>query len=251
MSDPVGTEAMGGGVTEGTGSGGWKSFLRTCAIASVIVVALINIFAGIIPPLIVFALLWVIGLFWLAKATKGPAILLLVVLVLYMALSLPFILPAMMVPASAGDFILNLAAVLAAIGGVVAAIFVIRGRVEPSDSPRTLGRVLIGLFVVGTLVSIFSLVTYEDATMQEGDVELVARDIEFEQTSLEADSGEVAVFVKNEDSTLHTFTIEELDVDLNIPAGKSARVTFDAEPGTYEFFCVPHKEDMKGTIEIR
>ena len=158
---------------------------------------------------------------------------------------------AMTVPASAGDFILNLASVLAAVGAIIGATFVIRRRVEVSDGPRTLGRLLVGLFILGTAFSIFALLGYEDAESQEGDIELVTRDIEFDDTSLEGEAGTVSVFVKNEDSTLHTFTIEELDVDLDIPASKSARVTFEAEPGTYEFFCVPHKEDMEGTIEIR
>jgi len=60
----------------------------------------------------------------------------------------------------------------------------------------------------------------------------------------------VAVFVDNQDTTLHTFTVEEFGVDLEIPAGESARITFDAEPGTYEFFCRPHQPDMSGTLEV-
>ena len=229
----------------------WVRFLRTATIASIVVVVLINVFAGLIPPLLVFALIWVGGLLWLRTATKGPAILLLVNTILYLALSAPFIVPTLTVPASAGDFILNLAALLAGIGILISAIFVIRGRVEPSGSPRSFGRVLVALFLVGTVLSIFSLVSYDDPEPQEGDIELVTRDIEFHDTSLEADAGSVSVFVENQDATLHTFTIEELDVDLDIPASKNARITFEAEPGTYEFFCAPHKEDMKGTIEVR
>lgn len=41
----------------------------------------------------------------------------------------------------------------------------------------------------------------------------------------------MAVFLENKDQTLHTFTIEELGVDLQIPAGEPARIAFDAEPG--------------------
>lgn len=238
-------------VVERRVDGGWMRLLRSSTIASIIVVALVNILAGLIPPLVVFALIWLGALFWMKKATRGPAILLLVAFIVYLAMSAPFVIPTMTVPASAGDFILNLASILAAAGAIVGAIYVIRDRVESSDASRTLGRVLVGLFIIGTVFSIFSLVTYDDAQAQEGDIQLVTRDIEFQDTSLEADAGEVSVFVDNEDSTYHSFTIEELDVDLDIPASKSARVTFEAEPGTYEFFCVPHKEDMKGTIEIR
>lgn len=234
-----------------TDRGAWHRLLRTSAIAAIVIIVLINVFAGIIPPLVVFALIWVGAVIWLGRASKGPSILLLVSFVAYLALSAPFVIPTLTVPASAGDFILNLASVLAVIAGAVAAIAVIRGRPGSSDTPRTIGRVLLGLFVVGTMFSIFSLVTYDDAEAREGDIELVTKDIEFAPTSLETESGEVSVFVENEDGTLHTFTIEELGVDLDIPASKSARATFDAEPGTYEFFCEPHKEDMKGTLVVR
>lgn len=55
----------------------------------------------------------------------------------------------------------------------------------------------------------------------------------------------------NKDGTLHTFTIDELDVDLASPGGTSARVTFEAEPGTYRFYCVPHEADMNGKLTVR
>ena len=116
--------------------------------------------------------------------------------------------------------------------------------------PTTLGKFALGVLVAGIAVSVLATLTYDDAVAQEGDVQLVAKDIEFQQSSLEARAGEVSVFVENQDATLHTFTIEELDVDLSIPAGKSARVTFDADQGTYTFFCRPHESDMKGLLEI-
>jgi plastocyanin len=228
----------------------WLKLLRWSAIAAVIVVALINLFAGIIPPLLVFALLWIGAIAWMSRSTKGPAILLLVAFVAFIALSAPFTIPSLAVPASAGDFILNVAGLLAALTGIVAAIAVIRGRTEAAPAARSIGMAAAAVFVVAAAFSVFSAVTYDDAELQEGDVELVAQDIEFRQTSLQAEGGEVSVFVENQDSTLHTFTIEELDVDLDVPASKSARVTFDAEPGEYEFFCEPHKEDMKGTLTI-
>ena len=82
-------------------------------------------------------------------------------------------------------------------------------------------------------------------------MELSTEDGEFFPESLDAGSGEVSVFVDNADATLHTFTIEELDVHLDIPASKAARVTFEADPGTYEFICVPHEQEgMSGTLVV-
>lgn len=227
----------------------WTQLLRWSAVAAVVDVVLINLFAGIIPPLVVFAVVWLGGIAWLARAQKGPAILFLVAFVAFIALSAPFTIPSLAVPASAGDFILNVGGLLAALAGIVAAIMVLR-RAAPSGAARSLGLAAVAIFVVATAGSLFAASTYDDAVLQEGDLELVAKDIEFQQTTLEAGGGQVSVFVDNQDATLHTFTIDELDVDLDVPASKSARVTFDAEPGTYEFYCVPHREDMEGTLTV-
>ena len=231
---------------------GWIDLLKKATIAAIVVVAIINVVGGIIiPPLVVFAVVWLIGVIWLGRASKGPAILLLVGFIAFLILSAPFVIPTLVVPASAGDFILNLASLLAALLGITAAISVLRGRDGTSGLPRTFGRAAIGLFVIGAAVSVFSTVTYDDAVAQEGDLALVTQDVEFDDTSLEGEAGEVSVFIDNKDATLHTFTIEELDVHLDIPASKSARITITAEPGTYEFICVPHETDMKGTLTIQ
>ena len=239
-----------GSVTPETSGRSWVKLLTWSTIAAIVVVVLINVFAGIIPPLVIFALLWLGGVIWLRRSTKGPAILLLVAFVAFLALSAPFVIPTLTVPASAGDFILNLASLLAVLVGLIAAIAVIRGRLGFSGAARSIGLGAIGLFVVGAIASVFATISHEDAVAQPGDLRLVTKDIEFQETSLEAQPGEVSVFVDNKDATLHTFTIDELDVDLDIPASKSTRVTFEAEPGTYEFYCVPHEADMKGTLTV-
>jgi plastocyanin len=234
----------------GPGDFDWKALLRWSAIASILVVVLINVLGGvIIPPLLVFAVVWIGALIWLGRSRTGPTVLLLISFLAFIGLSAPFVIPSLAVPASAGDFILNVAALVAAFLGIVAAVALLRGR-EASGAPRALGLAGVGVFVVGAVLSIIATVGYEDATEEQGDVTLVAQDIEFQNTSLTASAGEVSVFVDNRDSTLHTFTIEELDVDLDIPAGKSARITFDAEPGEYRFFCVPHEADMEGTLQV-
>lgn len=236
----------------GSGRMSWPTLLRAATIAAIVNVVLINVFSGeVIPPLLVFGVIWIGALVWFRRATKGPAILLLVSFVAMIALSAPFTFPSLAVPASAGDFILNVLGLLAALTGIVAAVQVIRGQVAPVPAARSLGLAAVVLFVLGSVFAVYSAATYDDAVMQEGDIELVAKDIAFEETSLESDGGEVSVFVDNEDATLHTFTIDELDVSLDVPASKSARVTFDAEPGEYEFFCQPHKDTMKGTLTVR
>lgn len=230
----------------------WLKLLMWAAVWSVLVIVVIFIFAGLIPPLLLFVALWIAGALWLRRSQKGPAILLLVTFVAYLAMSAPFIIPTLAVPASAGDFILNIASVLGAVVGIIAAIAVLR-RLAGSASGAPRG-VLIGataLLILSIVLSVVAFVGYDEATAQGGDVDLVAEDLEFRPDELEAESGEVSVFIENVEGTLHTFTIDELDVNLAIPAGKSARVTFQAEPGTYRYYCVPHQPDMEGTLQVR
>ncbi|MBA2724366.1 MAG: cupredoxin domain-containing protein, partial [Actinobacteria bacterium] len=55
----------------------------------------------------------------------------------------------------------------------------------------------------------------------------------------------------NRDDTRHTLTIDELEVDLNLPPNTAQRVSFEADPGTYRFFCRPHDPSMEGELTIR
>ncbi|MDQ3982053.1 MAG: hypothetical protein M3271_05165, partial [Actinomycetota bacterium] len=125
----------------------WAKLLRWATIAAIVVVALINVFADVIPPLVIFGVIWIGSLWWLGRSTKGPAILLLVSFVAFLVLSAPFVVPTLTVPASAGDFILNVASILAALTGIAAAIALLRG-LDPSGAPLSIARAAAGLFVV-------------------------------------------------------------------------------------------------------
>jgi plastocyanin len=165
--------------------------------------------------------------------------------------SSPFILPQLGVPASTIDFVLALAQALIGIIAIVAAIAILTGRGDrPSGAARALGGVAVGLFVAGVALSAFQNATFENDEVQEGDVEVVTVDLEFDPASLEVDSNG-AVFLSNDDPVLHTFTVDELDIDVDLPAGKTVRVVIDGDAGEYRFYCVPHQPDMEGTLTIR
>jgi len=91
------------------------------------------------------------------------------------------------------------------------------------------------------------------STISAADATLVADNVAFSRTDLSAEAGEVTVSLSNEDLFWHTFSIESLDVDLPVPVGGTRSVTFNAEPGTYEFKCrIPgHPEaGMIGTLTV-
>lgn len=84
-------------------------------------------------------------------------------------------------------------------------------------------------------------------------VSLTAENVSFSVGHLAVSPGEVTVEMTNRDLFWHTFTIEELDVDLRVPVGAVRTFSFQASPGIYEFICqIPgHPEaGMKGTLVV-
>ena len=70
----------------------------------------------------------------------------------------------------------------------------------------------------------------------------------FDQTELHAHVGEtVALRLDNSDNTTHTFTIDELGVDVSMLPGESSVALFrPTQPGTYTFYCKPHYDPTTG-----
>jgi uncharacterized cupredoxin-like copper-binding protein len=61
----------------------------------------------------------------------------------------------------------------------------------------------------------------------------------------------VTISLPNKGVTLHNFSIDALNVDVDLPVGATEEVTLTAAPGTYEYYCnVPgHKAaGMVGTL---
>jgi plastocyanin len=86
------------------------------------------------------------------------------------------------------------------------------------------------------------------------DLALETVNMAYSATELAADAGQVTVSLANHDLFWHTFTIDELNVDLQAPVRGERQVTFTAEPGTYPFYCaIPGHAllGMEGTLTIR
>ena len=134
--------------------------------------------------------------------------------------------------------------------GLVAALGFLTRRSSPSTTAPWAGvissiLVLIGLVVWGASTA--------RAETEAGDIHLVAKNVAFTETEIAATAGEVTVTLENRDLFWHTFTIEELGVDLRVPVGAELPVTFEAPPGEYEFICaIPgHSEaGMHGTLTV-
>lgn len=85
-------------------------------------------------------------------------------------------------------------------------------------------------------------------------VTITSHDIFFEPKELTIPANtDVTFSLPNEGVTLHNFSIDELDVSVDLAPGETNEVVINAPPGTYEFYCnVPgHKEaGMVGTLTV-
>jgi len=81
-------------------------------------------------------------------------------------------------------------------------------------------------------------------------VTLTAKDFSFEPGTLSAAAGDTIEFA-NEGESPHNLQAEEAGLDEDVDPGDTVSVDLaDAEPGTYDFICKFHPDDMKGTLEI-
>jgi plastocyanin len=83
--------------------------------------------------------------------------------------------------------------------------------------------------------------------------ELSAVNFFFSPSTLEGSAGQdLAITIKNEGTTQHTFTIDSLNIDVAIDPGQSQQVdvTFP-QTGTVQFYCRFHQTNgMIGQLEV-
>lgn len=80
------------------------------------------------------------------------------------------------------------------------------------------------------------------------DVRLAVENMAFSAPALRAHPGHIVVEMQNHDLFWHTFTIEQLGVDLKVPIQATQQVAFEAPPGTYTFHCTIPGHEMLGMI---
>jgi plastocyanin len=80
-------------------------------------------------------------------------------------------------------------------------------------------------------------------------------DIAFQPNTLTIPANtDVTISLPNTGVTLHNFSIDELNIDVDVQPGQTGSTTINAPAGTYQFYCdVPgHKEaGMVGTLTVQ
>jgi plastocyanin len=236
------------------GGFGWRRLQVVAAlgvVASLVVPMLIQL--SVEPFLLAMVAPFVVGLLLMLRWPRVGAVWLGVVSLAVLVFSAPFLGEALTHPESLADFLPLVVLILSMLVGIVAAIPSFRQGLSPDASSRpalAVGVAAGALTVAAAIVSGVAFAGIESLPAQAGDVRLVTEDITFDPAGISADAGDISVHVTNRDSTRHTFTIDELGVDLNIPPDSAQRVTFAADPGTYRFYCRPHAPGMEGSLVV-
>ena len=130
---------------------------------------------------------------------------------------------------------------------------------EPVRGERKAIRVILG--VIGALALVSAVVTFVSrSSVDEGaDVATTVTAADFEYPDTIEVSGGDSIVVRNDDGFLHTFTVEELDIDVAIGPKSEELIEIPAEAGSYTFICRPHtrnpdepaEDDMAGELTVQ
>lgn len=95
----------------------------------------------------------------------------------------------------------------------------------------------------------------DDATDgQKLEIDVKSGTMEFEKTEVTAKAGKITISSKNPDAVPHNIAIEGNGVKEEgelVTNGDTSSITVDLKPGTYEFYCTPHRSiGMKGTLVV-
>ena len=147
---------------------------------------------------------------------------------------------------------------MALVGSIVAFVQLRRGsaRVGATVAERNTLWGIVAVVAVVVIVSGVATLAARDTvrdTERAGAVEVVMKRTEFKTARLDAKAGEtLRLVLKNDDLHIHTFTIDELGIDVTVgPRGEKALELSSANTGTFEYKCtIPGHESMTGTLEV-
>jgi plastocyanin len=216
------------------------------------------------PFFLTIAAIGLVGAFLVARFGTWAKVIGIVASVL-MAMALFWTAFGLFTPMSFFDFVpgvLVIPGALIAIVGCIRAILAARRSdltAAPEGAERRAIRVVLTIVLVLSVVSAgltFTSRTSADEASAEQVVTL--SDFEFESESYTFEAGST-VLVRNDDPFFHTFTIEALDIDIDVSPGSEELVDIPDEPGTFVVFCRPHTrepeapepEDMAAEVTIR
>lgn len=229
-------------------SSGWVKLSRYAALAVFVWSIVLQLLAGeLIPEVAGIGLVFAAFVPFLRGERRKLAAVVGGLALVALLGNLPATIDELTHPESAPAFILTLLVCLAAVTAIVSGVAALRRSGE--EAIRGIVISMSGLFLAGVLVAFVAAAGVDAATPVEGDVQVVARGVEFNETELVVPAGETGFWVDNQDGIRHTFTIDGSELEIDVPALSAQRAEFDLEAGRYTVICaVPGHENM--TIDL-
>ncbi len=226
----------------------WRALLAVTAIVVAVVdLVFLALISEIVPPLVIAAALSVVGVVLLRRRPRVGIGVLGVTTALMLLGTLPFAVDHLSHPDSGIDWA---HAVIGVAGRIVVLAAAIGAWRSASDgAARRLGVLSVGALGAVAAIALVATTVTTGEDRQPGDILLSITATEFPDR-VEVRSGDV-LFVDNEHMFRHTFTVEETDIDVQLPAFGSVRIPIDLTPGTYRLICdVPGHESMTGELVV-
>lgn len=106
---------------------------------------------------------------------------------------------------------------------------------RPDGPSRNWLRILAATELLTILVAV--ALPSAPAPAADGALLLRADNLAFSQSSITVGGDAVSLTLSNDDLFWHTFTIDELGIDVAVPVGGRRSIEFQADPGRYTFYC--------------
>lgn len=226
-------------------TGAWLRVTRWAALVITAWSVTLQLLAGqVIPPVAVIGAVFAVLAMFLQGERRRLGLVAAGLAALAVGGNLPGIIDDLANPSTAPAFLLTLVAVSSVVVVIVSGVSAFRG--GSTDPAKALYYGWAGVVAVGVVVAMSAASGVESASPLAGDVEVVARAVEFDTDRIVVPAGESGFWLDNQDGVRHTFTIEGTGYEIDAPGLSSQRAEFDLAPGRYEVICaVPGHENMR------
>lgn len=235
---------------EGTDTERWVRFTRYAALTVTLWSIALQLSAQVfIPPVTFYGVLFGALGWFLTGERRRLALVVAVLALIALLANLPGTIDELSHPDSAPAFILTtvvtMAALLATVGGVSA----FRGWTAEPAKGLAIGAG--SLFVAGVLVSVVLASSVDSIDPLADDYQVIAQGVTFDQEQMFVPAGTSGFWIDNQDGVRHTFTVEGLGLEIDVPAFTSQRADFDLATGQYVVICaVPGHENMRIDLTV-
>ncbi len=218
-------------------------------LVTAVFVALQLLAGEVFPPWAIPVVVYLaLGLAILWRASRWLLITAIVLPLLQVATSAPFVIPGLTHPETPASFLPDVFILIGSLVVIVGAAVALRG-VE-SRSRRPIAVIAVVIAAAAALTSVAATAGVSSDARQAGDVSVTAANVNYPE-HVEVEQGG-ALWVQNQDPFRHTFVVEGTGVRAELTGSTAVRIDADLAPGTYKFLCdVPGHDAMQGALVVQ